>query len=90
MTEARSRDGTFFGEQRLADTVIRSTASGDSAPEALRRLIQHLLTHQEHRLRDDATLLVAEWHPPGQHPAGRPAEGRPAEGRERRAAGGPA
>ncbi|MEU8463332.1 PP2C family protein-serine/threonine phosphatase [Streptomyces sp. NPDC029003] len=85
VTEARSPDGTFFGEQRLADTVIRSTASGESAPEALRRLIQHLLTHQEHRLRDDATLLVAEWHPPEQHPTGRPAEGR-----ERRAPGGPA
>ncbi|MFG2622775.1 PP2C family protein-serine/threonine phosphatase [Streptomyces sp. NPDC048507] len=65
VTEARSPDGAFFGEQRLADTVIRATASGDTAPEALRRLIQHLLTHQEQRLRDDATILMAEWHPAG-------------------------
>ncbi|MFB7467472.1 PP2C family protein-serine/threonine phosphatase [Streptomyces sp. NPDC056224] len=63
ITEARSPDGDLFGEQRLTDTVIRSTASGDNAPEALRRLIQNLLAHQVHRLRDDATILLAEWHP---------------------------
>ncbi|MER7764473.1 PP2C family protein-serine/threonine phosphatase [Streptomyces sp. NPDC097619] len=63
ITEARSPDGGLFGEERLADTVIRSTATGDSAPEALRRLIQNLLTHNAHRLRDDATILLLEWHP---------------------------
>ncbi|MFE9629418.1 PP2C family protein-serine/threonine phosphatase [Streptomyces sp. NPDC006463] len=63
ITEARSPDGDLFGEQRLADTVIRSTATGDNAPEALRRLIQNLIIHQDHRLRDDATILLAEWHP---------------------------
>ncbi|MFJ6793224.1 PP2C family protein-serine/threonine phosphatase [Streptomyces sp. NPDC091268] len=63
ITEARSAEGDLFGEQRLADTVIRSTASGDSAPEALRRLIQNLLVHQQHRLLDDATILLMEWHP---------------------------
>ncbi|MFE2164022.1 PP2C family protein-serine/threonine phosphatase [Streptomyces sp. NPDC059447] len=62
ITEARSPEGDLFGEERLADRVIRSTASGDNAPEALRRLIQNLLTHQ-HRLRDDATILLIEWHP---------------------------
>ncbi|MFG3350227.1 PP2C family protein-serine/threonine phosphatase [Streptomyces sp. NPDC048018] len=61
--EARSAVGDLFGEQRLADTVIRATAAGDPAPEALRRLVQELLQHQDHRLRDDATIILAEWHP---------------------------
>ncbi len=63
ITEARSPEGDLFGEQRLADTVIRSTASGENAPEALRRLVQSLLTHHQHHLRDDATILLVEWHP---------------------------
>ncbi|MEU7115146.1 PP2C family protein-serine/threonine phosphatase [Streptomyces sp. NPDC046182] len=64
VTEARSSSGELFGESRLADAVIRSMASGDAAPEALRRLILHLLLHQDQRLTDDATILLAEWHPP--------------------------
>ncbi|MET9537440.1 PP2C family protein-serine/threonine phosphatase [Streptomyces sp. NPDC006553] len=63
VTEARSPDGDLFGEQRLADTVIRATAAGDPAPEALRRLVQRLRHHQDHKLRDDATILLIEWHP---------------------------
>ncbi|MFJ5549186.1 PP2C family protein-serine/threonine phosphatase [Streptomyces sp. NPDC093225] len=63
VTEARSTAGELFGEQRLVDTVVRSTASGDNAPEALRRLIVDLLHHQDHRLHDDATILLSEWHP---------------------------
>ncbi|MEV6197834.1 PP2C family protein-serine/threonine phosphatase [Streptomyces sp. NPDC051920] len=64
VTEARAPDGSLFGEQRLADAVIRSMAAGETAPEALRRLIQNLLSYQSHQLRDDATILLAEWHPP--------------------------
>ncbi|MFD9240381.1 PP2C family protein-serine/threonine phosphatase [Streptomyces sp. NPDC059556] len=63
VTEARSPDGDLYGEQRLADTVIRAIAAGDPAPEALRRLVQSLWHHQDHKLRDDATILLIEWHP---------------------------
>ncbi|MFJ5833562.1 PP2C family protein-serine/threonine phosphatase [Streptomyces sp. NPDC093089] len=63
VTEARSTRGDLFGEERLADIVIRAMAAGDPAPEALRRLLQKLLNHQDHRLRDDATIVLAEWHP---------------------------
>ncbi|MFF3619282.1 PP2C family protein-serine/threonine phosphatase [Streptomyces sp. NPDC002467] len=63
VTEARSRDGDLFGEQRLIDAVLRSDAAGDPAPETLRRLVQSLRVHQDHRLRDDATLLLVDWHP---------------------------
>ncbi|WP_411112095.1 PP2C family protein-serine/threonine phosphatase [Streptomyces sp. c-19] len=63
VTEARSPEGDLYGEERLADTVIRATAAGAPAPEALRRLIQGLRQHQDHKLRDDATILLTEWHP---------------------------
>ena len=63
VTEARSPVGDLFGEQRLIDTVVRATAAGEPAPEALRRLMRAILAHHDHRLRDDATVLLAEWHP---------------------------
>ncbi|MFK0255076.1 PP2C family protein-serine/threonine phosphatase [Streptomyces sp. NPDC090445] len=63
VTEARSPDGETFGEQRLTDIVVRSMAAGEAAPEALRRLVLSLLDHQAHELRDDATILLTEWHP---------------------------
>ncbi|MEU6238713.1 PP2C family protein-serine/threonine phosphatase [Kitasatospora sp. NPDC047058] len=65
VTEARDTDGELFGEQRLADTVVRAMADGLPAPEALRRLMLRILAHQDHRLRDDATILLTEWHPDG-------------------------
>lgn len=68
VTEARSPEGDLYGEERLADTVIRATAAGDPAPEALRRLVQGLRQHQDHKLRDDATIVLAEWHPSGRGP----------------------
>ncbi|MFJ8849317.1 PP2C family protein-serine/threonine phosphatase [Streptomyces sp. NPDC102437] len=63
VTEARSPEGDLFGEQRLADTVIRAMTVGEPAPEALRRLLQQLKRHQEHQMSDDATIVMAEWHP---------------------------
>ncbi|WP_329501110.1 PP2C family protein-serine/threonine phosphatase [Kitasatospora herbaricolor] len=63
VTEARSAAGDTFGEQRLIDTVVRATATGDPAPEALRRLMHALLAHRDHDLRDDATVMLVEWHP---------------------------
>ncbi|WP_225994314.1 PP2C family protein-serine/threonine phosphatase [Streptomyces sp. SS1-1] len=61
VTEARTSDGSLFGEQRLTDTVIRSMASGNNPAETLRRLIRNL--HENHRLHDDATIMLVRWHP---------------------------
>jgi serine phosphatase RsbU (regulator of sigma subunit) len=63
VTEARTPDGELFGVDRLADTIIRTTASGISAPEALRRLVHGLLAEQSGPLADDATVLLTEWRP---------------------------
>jgi hypothetical protein len=70
VTEARSGVGRQFGEQRLIDTIVRATAAGEPAPEALRRLVHAVVEHQDYRLHDDATILLAEWHPDRSAPDG--------------------
>ncbi|WP_164983846.1 SpoIIE family protein phosphatase, partial [Cellulomonas endophytica] len=61
ITEARDEDGRFFGLERLTDTLERSAASREPAPETLRQVVHGVLDHQHGRLQDDATLLVAQW-----------------------------
>jgi serine/threonine protein phosphatase PrpC len=61
VTEARSPDGEFFGVPRLVDLLVRNFAGGLPAAETMRRVVRALLEHQQDRLSDDATLLLAEW-----------------------------
>ncbi|MBY8841266.1 PP2C family protein-serine/threonine phosphatase [Streptomyces sp. SP2-10] len=61
--EARMTDGRLLGLERFAEYVIRASATGELAPETLRRLIHSLLDSQDSRLRDDATILMFEWQP---------------------------
>ena len=61
ITEARSPDGEFFGERRLADFISAAVAAGEAAPETVRRLIRHVLSHQADQLQDDASIVVLEW-----------------------------
>jgi serine phosphatase RsbU (regulator of sigma subunit) len=61
ITEARSPDGEFFGEQRLADFISAAAAGGDPAPETVRSLMRHVLEHQAGQLQDDASIVVLEW-----------------------------
>ena len=63
VVEAR-RLGQFFTEQRLADFVVRESASGLDSAEVLRRLIRAVLEHQHGVLQDDATILLMEWTGP--------------------------
>ncbi len=63
VTEARTATGQAFGEDQLVDFITRALAAGEPAPEALRRLIHTILDHHDGRLQDDATLVLAEWHP---------------------------
>ena len=61
ITEARSPDGEFFGDQRLADFISAAAAAGDPAPEMVRRLMRYILAHQADQLQDDASIVVLEW-----------------------------
>ena len=61
ITEARSPAGEFFGEQRLADFISAAAAADDPAPETVRRLMRHVLSHQADQLQDDASIVVLEW-----------------------------
>jgi serine phosphatase RsbU (regulator of sigma subunit) len=61
--EAR-RLGQFFSEERLADFVVRESATGLGSAEVLRRLIRAVLEHQHGVLQDDATILLLEWDGP--------------------------
>ncbi|MGY1724800.1 PP2C family protein-serine/threonine phosphatase [Blastococcus sp. SYSU DS0533] len=61
ITEARSPAGEFFGEERLADFVVRAETAGEPPPETLRRLMRSVMEHQAGRLQDDATIVLVEW-----------------------------
>jgi serine phosphatase RsbU (regulator of sigma subunit) len=67
VTEARSPDGDFFGEQRLTDLIVRNLAAGLPTSETMRRVVKALLDHRQTKLSDDATLLLLRW--PGPMPA---------------------
>ncbi|WP_433073604.1 PP2C family protein-serine/threonine phosphatase [Dactylosporangium sp. CA-052675] len=58
--EARDRDGTAFGVDRLAGLVQRD-AGRLPAPETLRRLCHAALSHYDGPPADDATLMLVEW-----------------------------
>jgi serine phosphatase RsbU (regulator of sigma subunit) len=61
ITEARTADGAFFGLRRLVDHLERAATAELPAPETLRRISHDVLAYQGGALRDDATLLIAEW-----------------------------
>jgi serine phosphatase RsbU (regulator of sigma subunit) len=61
VVEARSPEGEFFGEQRLADLVVRAELAGDPPPETMRRLMGSVMEHQAGQLQDDASIVMVEW-----------------------------
>ncbi|TXS33695.1 PP2C family protein-serine/threonine phosphatase [Streptomyces sp. gb1(2016)] len=65
VVESRNEEGEEFGLDRFTDYIIQTTAAGQSAPEALRLLIDAILEHRRNQLSDDATILMFEWQPPG-------------------------
>ncbi len=61
VVEARSRQGQFFGDDRLADFVFRASAARTPPPETMRQLVHAILEHQEGNLQDDAATILVEW-----------------------------
>nr|WP_191910225.1 PP2C family protein-serine/threonine phosphatase [Microbispora cellulosiformans] len=62
ITEMRSPDSGEFGLGRFVEFMIKQNAAGLPVPETLRRLIRTVMDHHDHRLQDDATVLLVEWH----------------------------
>ncbi|MGW7490612.1 PP2C family protein-serine/threonine phosphatase [Streptomyces sp. NPDC054786] len=65
VTEARTAGGGRFGLGGFTDSIIRATAAGELASEALRQLMHAILESRHEGLSDDATILLLEWRPPG-------------------------
>jgi serine phosphatase RsbU (regulator of sigma subunit) len=62
VTESRSADGEPFGVPRLADFLVRATLDQVSPAETVRRLSGSIMAYNGVSLRDDATLLLLEYH----------------------------
>jgi serine phosphatase RsbU (regulator of sigma subunit) len=59
--EARTPNGEFFGEERLADLLSREHLAGNPPQEVVRRLVRSTIEHSSDELRDDASLLYIHW-----------------------------
>jgi len=64
ITEARSSDGSFFGEDHLADLLVRASLENLPVQETVRHLAESILGFSGLGLRDDATMLLMEYRPP--------------------------
>ncbi|WP_030345932.1 PP2C family protein-serine/threonine phosphatase [Streptomyces sp. NRRL S-1022] len=61
VVEARDVRGAEFGRDRFVDFIRRQHAGRHTLHETLRRLMAAVLDHNDGRLADDATVLLAEW-----------------------------
>ncbi len=64
ITEARSSDGSFFGDDRLADRLVRASLENLPVRETVRHLAENILSFANVGLRDDATMFLMEYRPP--------------------------
>ncbi len=64
ISEARSTDGSFFGDDRLADLLVRASLENLPVQETVRHLADSILGFSGLDLRDDATMLLLEYRPP--------------------------
>jgi hypothetical protein len=63
ITEARSPDGSFFGDDRLADLLVRAALEKLPVQQTVRHLADSIIDFSGIGLRDDATLLLMEFRP---------------------------
>ena len=64
VTEGRASDGVPFGLTRLHELVAGAAGEHDGPGGIVRRMIREVADYQEHRLRDDATMLWVTWRGP--------------------------
>lgn len=68
ISESLSPDGGRFGQERLADFLVRATLDGLPGAETVRRLAAAVSTHVGKGLNDDATMLLIEYRATGRSP----------------------
>ncbi len=61
VTESRAPDGSPFGEDLLADFLVRATIDDVPVAETVRRLTARVIEHVGSELRDDATMFLLEY-----------------------------
>ena len=61
ITESRSSDGSFFGDDRLSDFLVRAALERLPVQETVRHVSESVLAFNDEGLRDDATMLLLEW-----------------------------
>jgi len=64
VVEARAKDGTEFGLDRLADLVGQQASDQLEPEEIVRRVVRSVLEHQQDDLADDATVVLVQWQGP--------------------------
>jgi serine phosphatase RsbU (regulator of sigma subunit) len=62
--EGRPSSGGAFGLENLIDLVGQTASDQLSAEEIVRQVGRAVLDHHNHRLDDDATLLIVQWSGP--------------------------
>ena len=66
VVEGRAPTGEAFGMDRFVDLIERASAAREPSDVILRTAINGVLEFQQHRLRDDATIVWLTWKgPPG-------------------------
>lgn len=61
ITESKSANGAFFGNERLADFLVRSSHDHVPVAETTRRLSAAVVAYVGQGLKDDATLFLIEY-----------------------------
>jgi hypothetical protein len=61
ITESKSADGVYFGQDRLADFLVRASLERVPVAETARRLSANVVDYVGDGLKDDATLLLIEY-----------------------------
>jgi serine phosphatase RsbU (regulator of sigma subunit) len=61
VVEGRAPTGEAFGMDRFVDLIERASAAREPSDVILRTAINGVLEFQQHRLRDDATIVWLTW-----------------------------
>lgn len=61
VVDGRSPDGESYGLERFIDSIERSASSRLESEITLRQAVDGVLSFQDHRLRDDASIVLVDW-----------------------------